>query len=423
MRNCSAIRAILYECRTTNELAPAIREHLQGCASCRQLARWLHKLDQHTQMLLRNHRSSVPLGLVECLHRTAQPTSKPSRLAILLKLAIGFMEKSLRLHWLIGAACLSFVLGLALGWIIKPEPQATVQVHFPEHGKPLLIAVARHVSELSQGTLWDRHRKFALLNRELQNEAIRNIFGGCDQIPQLAYWYRRVWWEGTRSLYDRLPAEEQHLAQKLLRQDWDSGRRELAKITTPTLAQQEAIGLIGTMLAESEDSLTQQKKAFHPLAQLEPSTPAERMIHTSLALLRHEDPYQQALIHNELAKTIVQSIIFMSDSAQHEQAAELGECFNLVLTQGVASNLDKAEKETPQRPEFNELRQNTLQLTQILERHLQQGNSASQKGLQRAIEVSRQGRGRLLGKGPAWKKFDDWSEKGFKRPPGWEKKQ
>jgi hypothetical protein len=422
MRNCSAIRAILYECRTNDELDPASQEHIQGCASCRQLARLLHKLDHHTQMLLRTHQSTIPAGLVERLQPTVQPASNPSRFAIPWRLAIRFGEKRLRIHWLVAAASLSFVIGLVLGWIIKPEPQPTLQANVPEHGKPLLIAVARHVSEIAQGTLWERHRRYALLNIELQNEAIRNLTGGLDQIPQLVYWYRRVWWEGTKKLYDRLDAEERTIAQNLLRQDWESGRGKLAKIAAFTPAQQEAINFIATILNESEHSLDQ-KAVFQPLAQLEPTTPAERLIHTSLALIRHDDPYQQALIHNELAKTIAQSIIVMSDSAQHEQAAELGECFNLVLIQGIATNLDKAEKETPQRPEFNELRQNTLQLTQILERHLHQGNAASQKGLQRALEVSRQGRGRLLGKGPAWKKFDDWSEKGFKRPPGWEKKQ
>jgi hypothetical protein len=417
MIRCDQIRPTLLECRKLDELEPKTREHIYSCEICKIFFDQLISIDQKVLAGLRKNTGSIPKNFFERLKRTPQEIILPN-----FPFCDSPTNADFRWRWITLSTILALLVGIGIGWTAKPRLKSPEPVILPEPITPFLISVARYVTAVSQGDTWERHRAYAALNRELQLESARSIYlGAFDQSLILGYWYMRVWREGSLPLLQKLPLHQQEQAKKMLRQEWQQGRVELLNIRKQSPQQQEAIATILNILAEAEKSLDGSNQ-FRKYPELEATTPTEQLIKSSLALSQTDDPLNQAVASKELAKVMAQIIVLMSDFEQHQQAAELGEYFNQVLTNGVASNLEKADKQSPNRKELNEVREESLRTVQLLESNLGKGNGTLQKGLQRAIEVSQQGRGRLMGKGPTWKNGDDWPSKGPKIPPGWEKK-
>jgi len=125
---------------------------------------------------------------------------------------------------------------------------------------------------------------------------------------------------------------------------------------------------------------------------------------SNLKLAEEDDPLRRASQSSDLADQLSQTIVFTTLSGDAATAEQLGGMLGDVVDRGVMVSLARFEpagEDDPRRDEYEQIKQHNQRAIEVLQRNLERAPAAARKGLQRAIEAKRNGRGNGKGNGPS----------------------
>jgi hypothetical protein len=286
----------------------------------------------------------------------------------------------------------------------------------------VLARVARHAARTT--TTADPNEHLDALQRiaaDVRREAVRRAAAGdVDSVPALVGVHSRVLKHGIARQVRRAPDPRRAAA--------DAERALAAAATELGATANELPPAVGDALRplarDCAEPLREPPVAPWPAS----DAPLDALAAHAVRVCAADTPLARADEAAQLAAVLAHAVSVLAVAALPDDAGRAGDALGLVLTDGVAANLERAEAANPTaatREQVAEVRARAARATEALERNLAKAPPAARAGLERAIAASAPGSARAAGKGPPGKGWGGppWKKGEGKVPPGWQKKQ
>lgn len=287
-----------------------------------------------------------------------------------------------------------------------PQPQQLERSAFSGVGLALLAPlIDNHVRLAAAELPADRFQLIADLSDALWREIVREVEAGPTSDLLL-----------VSQLYAYVVADALPRSSHALGHFDDPIRRKVATALNGRRADAERLAdnatpVVGEVLrrvSDQSDAAAEQIAQGEVPQEASPKLAAVNNLLTivlasNLKLAAEVDPLRRASQSSEVADQLSQTIVFAALSGDAATAEQLGGMLGDVVERGVMVSLARFEpdgEDATRRAEYEQIKQHNQRAIEVLQRNLERAPAAARKGLQRAIEAKRNGRGNGKGNGP-----------------------
>lgn len=392
---CRPVRVWMLSDETPQRPPPRVRRHLQHCPRCRKRYSRVVRLIHETQKTPLPDTSAAQARFLQNLPPRSGPVlAAPPRL----------VPRRRWVRWLQAAMVL---IGFGLGWAALPLLKV---LHPPEPQKSVARASRPKEQRQLEDRILEQHLKLAeaqepveqvqalgKMATDLKTESLRQArAGAAEDLSYLVWLYRRVVGNGMVRSAAALPAAERGVLKPLIAdlKDTQTEAGRLERDAAPGVGGPLRLLVKTAATAVKALQKPQEVALFDPVPEQPPVEIGSRsllkvMVEQSLLVVAEDDPVRRADHSTRVANSLAQAILDRADTADEEEARQLGKSLEAIVERAVNPNLeliDPKEANGGRKKEAEAVRQRVGQAFAAVKQRLPNMPPPARMALERMIE-------------------------------------